>query len=53
MRYYDMTKNEIISYISNKVIIQGFQVFESPASFTLPRDTIPISGFADLISWNC
>ena len=27
-----------------------FQVFESPASFTLPRETITISGFADLIS---
>ena len=27
-----------------------FQVFESPASSTLPRQTITISGFADLIS---
>ena len=25
-----------------------FQVFESPASFTLPRENITISGFADL-----
>ena len=32
------------------VVYRIFQVFESPASFTLPRETITISGFADLIT---
>ena len=35
------------------LLYRVFQVFESPPSFTLPRETITISGFADLISQNC